>query len=145
LQDSLEDRNHEGKQMTLAAQANSGAPSTKQVLWSDIEWHSIEKQVNRLQMRIAKAIRERRYGKAKALQWILTHSHSARLIAVKRVVQNKGRKTSGVDKVIWSADKQKLQGANSLKRRGYIPLPLKRIYIPKKKGLRPLSIPNHEG
>jgi RNA-directed DNA polymerase len=127
--------------MTLAAQANSGAPSTKQISWSDIQWKSVGMQVNRLQMRIAKATREGRYGKVKALQWILTHSHSAKLIAVKRVVQNKGSKTSGADKTTWTTDRQKLQGANSLKRRGYNPLPLKRIYIPKKKGLRPLSIP----
>jgi len=126
--------------MTLAAQANSGAPSTK-LTWDAIQWQPVEEQVNRLQMRIAKATREGRYGKVKALQWLLTHSYSAKLFAVKRVMQNKGSKTSGVDKTLWSTDKQKLQGAQSLKRRGYNPLPLKRIYIPKKKGLRPLSIP----
>ncbi|MEZ9120586.1 reverse transcriptase N-terminal domain-containing protein, partial [Vibrio cyclitrophicus] len=40
--------------------------------------------------------REGKHGKAKALQWILTHSRSAKLLAVKRVSQNKGSKTSGI-------------------------------------------------
>ena len=126
--------------MTLKAKAKSGAPSTG-ISWDTIEWHKQEDQVHRLQMRIAKAVREGRYSKVKSLQWLLTHSFSAKLVAVKRVVQNKGSKTSGVDKTIWTTDRQKLQGALSLTRRGYNPLPLKRIYIPKKKGVRPLSIP----
>jgi RNA-directed DNA polymerase len=51
-------------------------------------------------VRIAKAVREGRHGKAKALQWILSHSSSAKLIAVRRVTQNEGSKTAGVDNVI---------------------------------------------
>jgi RNA-directed DNA polymerase len=94
-------------------------------------------------MRIAKAYREGKKSKVKALQWILTHSFSAKVLAVKRVVRNQGAKTPGVDNVVWNTSKQKMQAALSLKRRGYQTKPLKRIYIPKKqKGkLRPLSIP----
>jgi len=111
--------------------------------WNVIHWHDIEKHVRRLQLRIAKAFREKKYGKAKALQWLLTHSHHAKLLAVKRVVSNPGAKTPGVDKVIWTTPTQKVQAALTLRRRGYQPLPLRRIYIPKKqKGKRrPLSIP----
>jgi len=85
----------------------------------------------------------KKYGKAKALQWLLTHSLSAKLLAVKRITSNKGAKTSGVDKVRWTTSKQKLQAAYSLKRRGYKALPLKRILIPKKQTgkFKPLSIP----
>src|SRR4029078_9991256 len=96
----------------------------------------------RLQMRIAKAIKAKRYGKAKALQWILTHSHSAKLLAIKRVTTNKGARTPGVDKKGWRTGQQKLAAISLLKRRGYKPQPLRRIYIKKKNGkLRPLSIP----
>jgi RNA-directed DNA polymerase len=93
-------------------------------------------------MRIAKAIKQKRYGKARALQWILTHSHSAKLLAVKRVTSNKGARTPGVDKKGWRTDQQKLAAISLLRRRGYKPQPLRRIYIKKKNGkLRPLSIP----
>lgn len=99
--------------------------------------------MRRLQMRIAKAFREGKHGKVKALQWILTHSFYAKVLAVKRVVQNRGAKTPGVDNVRWKTPRQMMKAASSLKRRGYQTKPLKRIYIPKKqKGkLRPLSIP----
>lgn len=36
-----------------------GAPSTKAWTWKSIKWTEVEKQVNNLQMRIAKAIKLR--------------------------------------------------------------------------------------
>jgi RNA-directed DNA polymerase len=94
-------------------------------------------------VRIAKAVKEGRHGKAKSLQWILTHSYSAKLVAVKRVTSNKGKRTPGVDGVLWTTPRQKIQAAQSLRRHGYRAQPLRRIYIPKKHGkqLRLLSIP----
>ncbi|EOX4457775.1 reverse transcriptase N-terminal domain-containing protein [Vibrio antiquarius] len=47
--------------------------------WQSIDWKAVERHVLRLQMRIAKAIREGKHGKAKALQWILTNSKAAKL------------------------------------------------------------------
>jgi len=127
--------------MTAAATSLTGAPSSAKT-WTSINWKSIEAQVYRLQMRIAKATREGRQGKVKALQWLLTHSFNAKLFAVKRVVQNRGGKTPGVDNIIWKTATQKIQAALSLTRKSYRPQPLKRIYIPKKDGRkRPLSIP----
>lgn len=122
--------------------ATAGAPSTKTINWKAIDWPTVESHVNRLQLRIAKAIKTRRYCKAKALQWILTHSFYAKLLAVKRVTQNAGKYTAGVDRVIWKTDKQKINAAYALQRKGYQAQPLRRIYIPKKNGkLRPLGIP----
>jgi hypothetical protein len=86
--------------MTAAAKPLTGASSAA-AQWNTIDWRNTEAEVHRLQIRIAKAIREGRHGKAKALQWLLTHSLHAKLLAVKRVVQNKGGKTPGVDKVVW--------------------------------------------
>lgn len=127
--------------MTMTAMPSIGASSSGSI-WDSIDWTTMEKHVRRLQMRIAKATRERRWGKVKSLQWLLTHSFSAKLLAVKRVVQNRGRRTAGVDGKTWTTSKQKLGAVRSLKRRGYRPQPLRRIYIPKKNGKkRPLGIP----
>ncbi len=57
--------------------ALAGAPSTRIIHWKAINWKTVEDQVNRLQMRIAKAIKLGRYDKAKVLQWLLTHSFFA--------------------------------------------------------------------
>ncbi len=70
----------------------SASPDSAQ--WQSIDWKPIESHVLKLQMRIAKATREGKHGKAKALQWILTHSRSAKLLAVRRVSQNKGNKNA---------------------------------------------------
>jgi RNA-directed DNA polymerase len=110
--------------------------------WNAIDWPHVRQEVRRLQMRIAKATQAEQPRKAQALQWVLTHSRSAKLLAVHRVTTNRGARTPGVDNVIWRTDRQKLQAANNLKRHGYRPRPLRRHYIPKPNGkLRPLSIP----
>ena len=129
--------------MTGMAKTTTGASSASSLTWKTLEWDHVTTEVKRLQMRIAKAVREKSYGKARALQWLLTHSFSAKLLAVKRVTQSSGAKTPGVDGIVWKTQNQKMQAAHSLQRRGYQPQPLRRIYIPKKqKGtFRPLSIP----
>lgn len=122
--------------------ALAGAPSTRFTHWKVIDWKKVENQVKRLQLRIAKAIKLGRYAKAKTLQWLLSHSFFAKLLAIKRVTQNAGKRTPGVDGVIWKTDKQKMAAAHALKRKGYKAQPLRRIYIPKKnRKLRPLGIP----
>lgn len=110
--------------------------------WSSIDWKEARRQVRRLQVRIAKAVKENRWNKVKALQYLLTHSFYAKLLAVKRVTSNKGKNTPGVDGVLWKGARAKWRAACSLRRRGYRPQPLRRIYIRKKNGKkRPLSIP----
>lgn len=110
--------------------------------WKAIDWRTIGQEVRRLQMRIAKAIQAGKHRKAQALQWLLTHSNAAKLWAVRRVTTNRGAKTPGVDNVLWRTSEQKVQAAFNLKRHGYKPQPLRRLYIPKPNGkLRPLSIP----
>ena len=137
LQDSLENLLNEGKQMTASAGASSTFSN-----WKTIDWDVVANHVKRLQMRIAEAIRAGKHGKAKSLQWLLSRSYYAKLLAVKRVTQNKGSKTPGVDGVVWNSDKKKMGAVKLLKRRGYNPLPLRRVYIPKKNGKkRPLGIP----
>jgi len=127
--------------MTAVAPPLTGA-SLAFANWDAINWDIVKTEVSRLQIRIAKAISEGRYGRVKSLQWLLTHSFHAKLLAVKRVVQNRGGKTPGIDKIIWQTSQQKWNAAESLTRVGYRTQPLRRIYIPKKDGRqRPLSIP----
>ena len=142
LQENLENLNNGEKQMA-AMVTLTGASPTDAEIWEAISWPKVTADVFRLQMRIAKAVRIGRWGKAKALQRLLVNSFSAKVLAVKRVTQNSGHKTPGVDGVVWKTAKQKLQAAKALRRRGYQPLPLKRVSIPKQdsKKLRNLHIP----
>lgn len=110
--------------------------------WEQIDWTQCERQARRLQARIVKAVREGRWGKVKALQRLLTHSFSGKALAVKRVTENQGKRTPGVDRVLWATPAAKLKAIESLRRRGYQPQPLRRVYIPKANGKqRPLGIP----
>lgn len=122
--------------------AIAGAPPTRNIQWKTINWKTIEYHVKRLQLRIAKVIKIGRFTKAKALQWLLSHSFYAKLLAIKRVTQNTGKRTPGIDGVIWKTNSQKIIAANTLRRKGYKAQPLRRIHILKKNGkLRPLGIP----
>ncbi|MBN1576579.1 MAG: reverse transcriptase N-terminal domain-containing protein [Chitinispirillaceae bacterium] len=99
-------------------------------------------KVRRLQMRIAKAVKLKRYRLVQSLQWLLTHSYFAKLLAVRRVTSNKGKNTPGVDGVVWKTSRQKMHAVKQSYRRDYKALPLRRVYIPKKSGkLRPIGIP----
>jgi RNA-directed DNA polymerase len=96
----------------------------------------------RLQARSVKATQEGNWGKARALQHRLTHSFSGHALAVKRVTENRGKRTPGVDGVLWNTPQKKAQAVQSLRQRGYQPQPMRRIYIPKSNGRwRPLGIP----
>lgn len=105
-----------------------GAPSTRDLKWQAIKWNTVKYHVRKLQLRIAKAIKLGRRRKAKALQWLLTHSFYAKIMAVRRVTQNKGKNTPGVDRVIWKTSQAKMQAVETLKRRGYRSAPLRRIH-----------------
>jgi RNA-directed DNA polymerase len=124
----------------MSAATQACAPSG--VTWDGINWAKVQRQVRGLQTRIVKAAQAGRHNKVKALQWLLTHSFSGKALAVKRVTENKGRNTPGVDKVTWKTPVAKTNAIASLKRRGYSPLPLRRVFILKKNGkTRPLGIP----
>jgi len=136
----------ETKQMAAntPAQAgkDAGAVSHGEEEWDSIDWNATHENVRRLQMRIVKATKAGRWGKVKALQRLLTHSFSGKALAVKRVTENQGRKTPGVDGEIWTMPSQKAKAIRRLKQRGYHPKPLRRLYIPKSSGkMRPLGIP----
>jgi RNA-directed DNA polymerase len=121
-----------------------GAISNEAAEWFAIDWPSVYRNVRRLQVRIVKAMKENRWNKVKALQRLLTHSYSGKALAVRRVTENNGKRTPGVDRIIWKTPEDKIKAVRDLRRREYHPQPLRRVYIPKKSdrtAKRPLGIP----
>jgi RNA-directed DNA polymerase len=127
--------------MTTAQAA--GAVSREAAEWYAMDWRAINRNVRRLQVRIVQATKASRWGRVRALQRLLTHSYSGKVLAVRRVTENNGKKTPGVDQEIWDTPEKKTQAVHALKRRGYQSQPLRRVYIPKSDGktMRPLGIP----
>jgi RNA-directed DNA polymerase len=83
--------------------------------WHGSDWNHVNKKVFNLQKQIAKAEREDRRGKVKRLQNLLTRSIAAKKLAVKRVTENQGAKTPGVDGETWNTPKAKTLAVETLK------------------------------
>src|SRR3990170_935575 len=111
--------------------------------WNNIHWKKVEKYVNRLQIRITKAVKEGKWYLVKRLQHLLTNSYYAKLLATRNPTQNKGKRTAGIDGETWSSPESKMKAALSLTNKKYVAKPLKRVYIEKygSKKKRPLGIP----
>ena len=120
----------EERQMTESK--DSGAASRRTETWDQIDWNQADRTVRRLQARIVKATQDGRWNKVRALQRLLTHSYSGKVLAVKRVTENRGKRTPGVDGETWNTPRQKVAAIHRLRQRGYKPKPLRRVYIPKK-------------
>jgi len=128
--------------MRVHIHTDVSALSGKPQHWHAVNWRLVERNVRGMQMRIAKATREGKWRKVKALQRMLTRTFSAKLFAVRRVTENRGKRTAGVDGELWESPETKWSAVSRMKQRGYRPLPLRRIYIPKaNEKKRPLGIP----
>ena len=111
--------------------------------WRAINWPRAESKVKKLQHKIYKASLENNLSVAHAYQDILLKSTSAKLLAVRKVTQDKGGKiTAGVDGVKSVDQRRRTQMARDLKLDGRAS-PIGRVYIPKpgKTEQRPLGIP----
>ena len=111
--------------------------------WHGIDWANCHRRVRSLQRRIVQAMKAGAWRKVKRLNYLLVNSFDARALAVKRVTENRGKKTPGVDGEIWDTPELKAEAVQRLAHvRGYAPKPLKRKYIAKANGKqRPLGIP----
>src|SRR3954447_20639031 len=121
--------------MTQAATPAGVAPGPA-VDWHAINWKKVYRTVRRLQARIVKAVREGKWHKVKALVYLLTHSFAGGALAILRVVSNSGARTPGVDGILWDTPEAKSAAFNALRRHGYRPQPLRRVYIAKSNGKR---------
>jgi RNA-directed DNA polymerase len=118
--------------------ASPGKPTD----WHSIDWKLVGRSVGKMQTRIAQATTERDFRRAKRLQRNLIRSWQARALAVRKVTDNRGKKSSGVDGELWDTPEKKWNAVWSLNQGGYKARPLRRVYIPKANGkLRPLGIP----
>jgi Retron-type reverse transcriptase len=69
--------------------------------WEQFDWKLAEKHINGLQTRITKATLKKDWNLVKRLQYLLVNSFSGKMLAVKKVASNKGKKTAGIDGEIW--------------------------------------------
>src|SRR5258705_4571761 len=113
----LDESAHEAKQMTTAQAV--GAVSREAAEWYAIDWQAINCDVRRLQVRIVQATKASRWGRVRALQRLLTHSYSGKVLAVRRVTENNGRATPGVDQEISYTPEKRTQATQGLKRKRY--------------------------
>src|SRR5260370_22180230 len=113
----LDESAHEAKQMTTAQAV--GEVSREAAEWYAIDWQAIHRNVRRLQVRIVQATKASRWGRVRALQRLLTHSYSGKVLAVRRVTENNGKATPGVAQEIWYTPANKTQAVHPLNHRAY--------------------------
>ena len=115
---------------------------TDKIAWQWIDWKVVLQTVKSLQNRIVKAVKAAKWRKVKALQRILSKSYAAKLLSIRRITENSGKRTAGIDGQKWDTPKAKFNGLKELTLKGYQPKAVRRITIPKKNGKkRPLGIP----
>lgn len=108
------------KQQRSEAKAECASSAKRNTTWKSIDFSKCERKVKKLQIRIAKAQKEKRYNKVKALQHLLVTSFEAKALAVRKVTSNKGKRTAGVDQIKWDTDAKKIEAIRSLTRRGLL-------------------------
>lgn len=110
--------------------------------WQLIDWQKAKRIVKSLQARIVKAVKAEEWNNVRGLQRLLTNSTSAKVLAVRRVTENTGKRTVGIDGEKWDTPEKKYQAIEQLNARGYKAKAVRRIKIPKSNGkTRPLGIP----
>ena len=79
--------------------ASSGGPTD----WHSIDWKLVMKFVGKAQMRIAQAELDKDFRRVKRLQRSLVRSWQARALAVRKVTENRGKRTSGLPPILRTA------------------------------------------
>ena len=88
----------------MELQASSGLTTLR---WHQVNWAACHRRVRSLQRRIVQAVQAGAWRKVKRLSSLLVHSCAARALAVRRVTENTGKKTPGVDNELWETPEKK--------------------------------------
>jgi RNA-directed DNA polymerase len=111
--------------------------------WHAIEWKRVYRSVKNLRQRIFRASRDGDLKKVRSLQRLMLRSRANIFESVRRVTQvNHGKDTPGVDSILVTTPEERAALCLTL---GQLALhqvhPVRRVYIPKRQGARPLGIP----
>lgn len=114
--------------------------------WHTIDWKPVYRIVKNLRQRIFRASREGDLKKVRSLQRLMLRCQANVLESVRRVTQvNQGKSTPGIDDVIVTTSKERTELCRKLTQFELHKVhPVRRVYIPKRKGKRPLGIPTIE-
>lgn len=139
----------------LAVDLKESAPMTESKInkdskkgWHEINWKKAEDKIKDLQEKIVIATVNKDFKEVYRLQWVILQSSEAKALAIRKVITNKGKRTPGIDYIVWKGSKdyeKALQELTEITRNPdkYKANPVKRVYIPKgnTKEMRPLGIP----
>jgi RNA-directed DNA polymerase len=111
--------------------------------WHVMEWKHVDPTVKNLRQRIFRASREGDLKHGRSLQRLMLRSRANVLESVRRATQvNHGKPTPGADHVVVTTPEERDALCTQLSHfaRHWVH-PVRRVYIPKRKGKRPRGIP----
>jgi RNA-directed DNA polymerase len=125
--------------MQRAANVTSGHG----VDWHAINWPHVYRAVKNLRQRIFRASRDGDLKRVRSLQRLMLKSRANALESVRRVTQvNRGKSTPGIDHVVVTMSAERGALCQQLQTLALHQVhPVRRVYIPKRNGARPLGIP----